>query len=61
MIGTAIQKNLTVYVYDEKNRRIFSKSGELYGYTSSSVSIKKGNTVYVYNDRGARTGSHSVK
>lgn len=41
MIVTAIQKGGSVYVYGERNRLLFTQSGELHGYTGSSVSIKK--------------------
>ena len=59
MIITAIQKGSTVYVYGEHNRLLFTKSGDLHGYTGSSVSVKKGNTVYTYNDRGSLVSTHS--
>lgn len=41
MIVTAIQKGGSVYVYGERNRLLFTQSGELHGYTGSSVSIKR--------------------
>ncbi len=40
-ISTAIEKQGLVYVYDEKNRQLFTESGTLHGYTSNTVSIKK--------------------
>ena len=40
-ISMAIEKNGYVYVYDEKNRQLFTESGTLHGYTSNTVSIKK--------------------
>lgn len=52
MIITAVQKGNFVYVYGTGNRTLFSKIGELHGYTSNSVSIKKGNLIYTYNERG---------
>lgn len=58
MISHAIQKGSGVYVYNEKNEMIFCKIGELYGYTSSSVSIKKAFCIYVYNDKGALKSTH---
>lgn len=61
MIETAVQRGNTVYVYGNGNKTLFIKSGDLYGYTSASVSIKRGNTVYTYNDRGALTSIHTVK
>lgn len=56
-IGMAQQKGSMVYVYDEKNHQLFSESGELYGYTSGTVTIKKGSTLYMYNEKGNQTGS----
>lgn len=61
MIITAIQKGNSVYVYGEHNRLMFIKSGELHGYTGSSVSIKKGNTVYTYNERGSLVSMHNAR
>lgn len=61
MIETAVQRGNTVYVYGNGNKTLFIKSGDLYGYTSASVSIKCGNTVYTYNDRGALTSIHTAK
>ena len=46
MIGTAVQRGNYVYVYDEKNRQLYSQYGELYGFTGSTVSIKRNNYVY---------------
>ena len=61
MIVTAIQKGNLVYVYGNGNMLLFTKSGELHGYTGSSVSVKSGNTVYTYNDRGSIVSTHSAR
>lgn len=61
MIVTAIQKGNSVYVYGERNKLLFTQSGELHGYTGSSVSVKKGNTVYTYNDRGLLVSTHNAR
>ena len=58
MIQSAIQRGNYVYVYNEKNQQIFSQSGTLQGYTSTSVSVKNGNYVSVYNDKGQKIASH---
>ena len=58
-ISTAIQKGSLVYVYDEKNHLLWTSSGELHGYTGSSVSIKKGNIIYVYDEKQHQISSHS--
>lgn len=61
MIDTAIQKGNSVYVYGNGNRMLFAKPGELYGYTSTSVSVKNGNSIYTYNERGSLVGTHSAR
>lgn len=61
MIVTAIQKGNSVYVYGERNKLLFTQSGELHGYMGSSVSVKKGNTVYTYNDRGSLVSTHNAR
>lgn len=58
MISVAVQKGSFVYVYDEKNHQLFSKSGTLVGYTGSSVSVKSGSFVYTYDDRGRQISVH---
>ena len=59
MIGTAIQRGSSVYVYNERNSQIFVKSGELHGYTSSTVSVKNGHSIYTYNEKGSQISVHS--
>lgn len=61
MISTAIQRGSYVYVYDEDNHTLFSVNGELYGFTSTTVSVQKGSYVYVYDERGRQISSHSVR
>ncbi len=61
MISTAIQKGNVIYVYGTGNRMLYSKTGELYGYTSTTVSVRKGNVVYTYNERGMQVGSFTTK
>lgn len=60
MIGSALQKGSTVYVYDEKGSILYSKSGDLAGYTGSTVSIRVKNTLYTYDERGFKKYSKSV-
>ena len=52
-IATAVQKGSSVYVYDDKGGTLFIRSGELQGYTSTTVSIRQGSSVYVYDANGA--------
>ena len=40
-ISIAVQKGSTVFIYDENKNQIGSRHGELYGFTSSTISIKK--------------------
>lgn len=52
MIATAIQENAYVCVYDENNRVLFNRPGELVGFTSSTVSIKNNRIIEVYDETG---------
>lgn len=58
-IGMAQQKGTNVYVYDENNRQLWTRWGELQGYTSSIVTIKNGNQLYMYDERGTQKGSRA--
>lgn len=56
-IGSAIQKNKQVLVYDERGKLLFNKqvgSGQfdgLIGYTATTVTIRHGNVINTYNDK----------
>lgn len=54
MIASAKQNGSTVYVYDEKGHTLFTKSGTLMGFTSSSVTIKSSSSssLYTYDEKG---------
>ena len=57
----AIQKGNNVEIYDEDEKKLFSKSGELYGDNDKYVAIKKDNKVSVYYyDGGTSTGSFTL-
>ena len=60
MITAAIQNDKWVDVYDENNRKIISKRGELYGYTSTTVSIKNDNWIEVFDERGRKIQDHHI-
>jgi hypothetical protein len=66
-IATAIQRGSAVYVYDEKNRNLFSKSigtkpqDGVVGYTANSVSVRVGNLVTTYDATGRQISSHNVR
>ena len=61
MITTAIQRGSYVYVYGDKNRQLYSKQGQLAGFTVSAVSVKRGSYVYVYDEKGRQIASHYSK
>lgn len=54
MIAMAKQEGSRVVVYDEKGRRLYSKSGELVGFTTINVSIKESSRVVAYDEKGHR-------
>lgn len=60
MITVAVQRGSYVYVYGEGNKHLFSKDGTLYGYTSTTVSVRRGNVVYTYDTRGIQISSRFV-
>ena len=53
MIAIAKQEGSSVRVYDERGSFMFQKSGELQGYTSTTVSIKEGSSIRVYDEKGS--------
>ena len=52
-IGMAKQNGSSVEVYDEKGSYLFSRNGELAGFTLNIVAIKEGNSVCVYDANGS--------
>ena len=54
MITLAKQNGSYVDVYDEKGSRLWSRSGELVGFTANTVAIKNGSFVDVYDEKGNR-------
>ena len=66
-IASAVEWGRSVYVYDEKNRQLFSKGighgpkDGLQGYTGGSVCIRWGNTLYIYNERGQQIGTRGLQ
>ena len=54
MIAMVKQDGSRVVVYNERGTRLFSRLGELVGYTASNVSIKEGLHITVYNEKGIR-------
>ena len=52
MIGTVKETAGVVQVYDENGRYLWSRAGELVGYTSSTVSFKVAGSVQIYDEKG---------
>lgn len=52
-IGMAKQNGSSVEVYDVEGHYLFSRTGELTGFTSQTVAIKEGNYVCVYDANGS--------
>lgn len=60
-IGSAIQKGSNVYVYNEKGQSLFNRSGELTGFTSTTVTVKKGSSIICYDASGKTLFTRSAK
>lgn len=52
MIASAKQSGNSVYVYNERGNLLFTRSGTLVGFTSSTVTIQSGSALYTYDERG---------
>ncbi len=61
MISVAIQKGNFVYVKNEKNSQTACITGELMGYTSSTVTVKRGNFAYTFDEKGSQKSCNSIK
>lgn len=53
MINSAIQEGINVRVIGSSGQTLFTRRGELLGFTSMSVTIRSGNTVYICNSDGS--------
>lgn len=54
MIGMARERGGYVEVFDENNRQIFCRIGELHGYTSKTVTIKdRQGTLVTWDEKGS--------
>ncbi|ACX75399.1 conserved hypothetical protein [Fibrobacter succinogenes subsp. succinogenes S85] len=61
MIGSAIQKGSSVYVFNEKGVQIWSRpSDALIGFTSSSVTVRVGNNARIYDEKGVHKYTKSL-
>ncbi len=58
MIGSAIERGSSIFVYDEHGHILFSKakgSGArdgLLGFSSSTVTARYGSTIFTYDEKG---------
>ena len=53
MIAVVKQSDKCIWVYDEHGRILFSRNGELVGYTQETVSVKDSTgTVWTYDKTG---------
>lgn len=52
-IAAAKQNGSSVDVYDENGHYLFSRSGILIGFTSTTVAIREGNYINVYASDGS--------
>lgn len=59
-ISTAIQRGNFVYVYNERNSQTACITGELMGFTSTTVTVKRGNFAYVFDERGSQKACRSL-
>lgn len=65
-IGSAIQRGLNVYVYNEKGVQINSfalgnSSDCLKGYTATTVTIQRGQYIYTFDEKGRQIGNSQFK
>ena len=51
--GQVCMRDIEAFQLNEFGSLLFSKQGELVGYTSTTVSVKTGMTVTVYNENGS--------
>lgn len=60
-IIVALEKGSLCYAYGKNNHVLFTKPGTLYGFTSSTMSVKRGNMVYTYDVNGHQISAKSCK
>jgi hypothetical protein len=62
-IANVVKRGGCYYVYDEKGRTTatISATGELCGFTSTTVSVRRGPLIYIYDDKGRTTGTINAK
>lgn len=58
-ISTAVNRGSMVQVYNERGSPIFARSGELHGYTGTSLSVRRGRYVYTYDEHGRQISART--
>lgn len=53
MINSAIQEGINVRVIGSSGQTLFTRRGELLGFTSMSVTLRRGDTVYICKPDGS--------
>ena len=65
-IGSAIERDSYIFVFDEHGRSLFSKvrgngpHDGLLGFTGATVTVRFGSIVYTYDQRGTTIYANSV-
>jgi len=52
-ISKAAQNGSMVFVYNEENKIILTRAGDLQGFTDSTVTVERAGAVYTYDEKGA--------
>jgi hypothetical protein len=54
VIGTAVQRGATIFVYDERGRHLSNIQARdgLQSYTGNTVSVRSGSMIFVFDGRG---------
>ncbi len=60
-IAVAVERNGWCYAYDKSNCQILSQPGKLWGFTSTTMSVKRGDFVYTYDVTGRQISSQFCK
>jgi hypothetical protein len=65
-IGSAIERDSYIFVFDENGRTLYSKArgngphDGLLGFTGSTVTVRFGSVVYTYDQRGTTIYANAV-
>jgi hypothetical protein len=58
-ISTVVQRGSFVQVYDHRGIPLFSRSGELHGYSGGTVSVRRGRVVHTFDERGRQISTRT--